>query len=928
MTKQQILEMTGLSEQEFYNKYPDQQSFMMEYGGMVEQYKKGGWIQKATASIKRRGTEGKCTPMSKPGCTGRALALAKTFHKMAAKRKKKEEGGYVDMYEDGGETYTPQDRAQDSTYYADYAIPANMRKILLGDTFGSYEEIGSAEDYGYNPSVEEMREQLRNPQKMGYSMARQSAIDAFRNKGAAGKLYLTNDEVAKIAKRFKYADAAGKMSTSSPMYGTTDYDLKATLSAPDYWRVMQEIKRLNTKKADGGMVDAYQLMGMPTPSMYAMGGYAMMEDYGRGGMIKRKDGSYSRRGLWDSIRANRGSGKKPTAEMLRQERKIRAAEKKEYGGPVMYGMGGTTNIGDLSHVISAKNFPNMGYAMGGPVMYKKGGFLTGLGDFGLALADTATSVVNPDIIGADSYSDTGFGRTMQGVSDITGGITNAAAPIVAGALLGPVGSAAVSSAQNMSKQFVPAQQDNSTTRQIGNMFGSLAPLGGAIYAASANSTSKAAMGGQVNYPQGLRKNMGNMPIFARGGNTEMTEGELEHGENLNVMKNGMWQTATKYESGGMGRHDANGNPKPEQVVPLPVGASIAPRAFKKEDDLAEYDKLLKESLHGKNHNNIMFPGRIEIAKRKKEAKEQQLAAAQEQKATRAMTRMMGKYGGAIQRMMARGGMVPMYDLGGGTGGLNTNNPALSNYNFSNQFNTTPGHMFLSVPQSLNLDHSRPAMTENTSMFGSLDPTTFNFDNIPDTGIGYKGKGYKKLSPPNSSQNNWGQYLPMATSLAMGLEASLQKPYSMKSQDYETPADLKWRELTGEAGRRDLGRAYAGAKYAARNIGGSNALAALTQGANQYYGQLAKYNENLENINRQGQSEIDVRNKTLQQANMNQRMQIAMFNEQNRAARRNAMREQFGKNLPASFYNQQSNQITMEALKAAYPDYNFDFGIFG
>ena len=44
----------------------------------------------------------------------------------------------------------------------------------------------------------------------------------------------------------------------------------------------------------------------------------------RGGdMIKRKDGSYSRRGLWDNIRANRGSGKKPTKEMLHQERKIR-----------------------------------------------------------------------------------------------------------------------------------------------------------------------------------------------------------------------------------------------------------------------------------------------------------------------------------------------------------------------------------------------------------------------------------------------------------------------------------------------------------------------------------------------------------------------------------------------------------------------------
>lgn len=39
-------------------------------------------------------------------------------------------------------------------------------------------------------------------------------------------------------------------------------------------------------------------------------------------MIKRKDGSYSERGLWDNIRANRGSGKKPTPEMLKQERKI------------------------------------------------------------------------------------------------------------------------------------------------------------------------------------------------------------------------------------------------------------------------------------------------------------------------------------------------------------------------------------------------------------------------------------------------------------------------------------------------------------------------------------------------------------------------------------------------------------------------------
>lgn len=50
----------------------------------------------------------------------------------------------------------------------------------------------------------------------------------------------------------------------------------------------------------------------------------------KGGLIKRKDGSYSRRGLWDNIRANRGSGKKPTKQMLEQERKIKS--KMEYGG--------------------------------------------------------------------------------------------------------------------------------------------------------------------------------------------------------------------------------------------------------------------------------------------------------------------------------------------------------------------------------------------------------------------------------------------------------------------------------------------------------------------------------------------------------------------------------------------------------------------
>ena len=39
-------------------------------------------------------------------------------------------------------------------------------------------------------------------------------------------------------------------------------------------------------------------------------------------MIKRADGSVSQRGLWDNIRANKGSGKKPTAAKMKKGGKV------------------------------------------------------------------------------------------------------------------------------------------------------------------------------------------------------------------------------------------------------------------------------------------------------------------------------------------------------------------------------------------------------------------------------------------------------------------------------------------------------------------------------------------------------------------------------------------------------------------------------
>jgi hypothetical protein len=75
----------------------------------------------------------------------------------------------------------------------------------------------------------------------------------------------------------------------------------------------------------------------------------------RGGeMIRRADGSYSQRGLWDNVRANKGSGKKPTKKMLEQERKIKAKEMKN---------GGTNNPGfeALPQFVQAKILSNMAY---------------------------------------------------------------------------------------------------------------------------------------------------------------------------------------------------------------------------------------------------------------------------------------------------------------------------------------------------------------------------------------------------------------------------------------------------------------------------------------------------------------------------------------------------------------------------------------
>lgn len=97
----------------------------------------------------------------------------------------------------------------------------------------------------------------------------------------------------------------------------------------DPQEVMQQLVEMGIPEEE-----AQQIIQMVIEQMQG-GQQQATPQLGYGGqMMKRADGSYSRRGLWDNIRDNAGSGKKPTKEMLEQERKIKSEY--EYGG--MYDM--------------------------------------------------------------------------------------------------------------------------------------------------------------------------------------------------------------------------------------------------------------------------------------------------------------------------------------------------------------------------------------------------------------------------------------------------------------------------------------------------------------------------------------------------------------------------------------------------------------
>jgi len=121
--------------------------------------------------------------------------------------------------------------------------------------------------------------------------------------------------------KVKNAVTTGFNKAVDKVKNTTVGDAAEFIASPAYSATESAIEALNKKSNSKKPVLKTLNKGRPIVKKGTMKSK-------NGSMLKRADGSYSKRGLWDNIRANKGSGKKPTAAMLKQEKKIKAKTKK------------------------------------------------------------------------------------------------------------------------------------------------------------------------------------------------------------------------------------------------------------------------------------------------------------------------------------------------------------------------------------------------------------------------------------------------------------------------------------------------------------------------------------------------------------------------------------------------------------------------
>ena len=150
----------------------------------------------------------------------------------------------------------------------------------------------------------------------------------YAGKEVADKLAAST---AKAVVKKELAKGAEKMATKDLPYAVR---MKKAASSNTSYRPTSLAERLSVARADFYNTAGSKSQGVSSTARQSkkgvidkQQGYSQNKNGGKT-MLKRADGSYSQRGLWDNIRAAKGSGKKPTAAMLKQEKKIKAKTKK------------------------------------------------------------------------------------------------------------------------------------------------------------------------------------------------------------------------------------------------------------------------------------------------------------------------------------------------------------------------------------------------------------------------------------------------------------------------------------------------------------------------------------------------------------------------------------------------------------------------
>lgn len=180
-------------------------------------------------------------------------------------------------------------------------------------------------DGDYEASEEAWRMTLGLPVKSKYIVP--SAYRPLNETNKASKYYTLNenmynkDLLRKKVEELKLKPGQSAFLPSFAPFINENYMNKDEFSQVD---PLQNFQIGVNKNGKMYFYDKYDFDFEPATKVVKPYEYEFYNEFKTGGeMIKRADGSYSKRGLWDNIRDNRGSGKAPTKQMLDQERKIR-----------------------------------------------------------------------------------------------------------------------------------------------------------------------------------------------------------------------------------------------------------------------------------------------------------------------------------------------------------------------------------------------------------------------------------------------------------------------------------------------------------------------------------------------------------------------------------------------------------------------------